>query len=355
MRLFFTCVLFSFAALAFEVPPFTPNVVDTSGALSVEAIAHLNQRITDVQQATTVRPAVLVVNTLDDESIEDAAEKTFKHWALGEKDKDNGLLIIVAIQDRKMRLEVGYGLEGELTDYFCSQVINDTMKPHFKAGQFEEGISGALSEVMSKMKGQSQIPSMEPELGDGPEFQTGVRHAQLWAFLFVGVPAFLQICALIIALMVGPVAFEKARKDKKFSWLPFVLGASSGPTLGMKLFFLVNPGVFIVVFPLVFGERELTIGFYGLGALCIALAWFFSLQNIRTLFSEKHYLRKEARRRLNVHRASKTPGSTYTMFGRTYTAPMRSSSSSSSGGFSSSSSSSSGGGSSGGGGASGSW
>jgi uncharacterized protein len=349
------CVLFSFAALAFEVPPFTPNVVDTSGALSVEAIAKLNQRIADVQQSTNVRPAVLVVNTLHDESIEDAAEKTFKQWALGEKGKDNGLLIIVAIQDRKMRLEVGYGLEGELTDYFCSQVINDTMKPHFRAGQFEEGISLALSEVMSKMKGQSQIPSKEPELGEDPDFQKGLRHAQLWALLFVGVPAFLQICGLLIALMVRPVAFEKARKSKKFSWLPFLLGASSGSTLGVKLFLLLNPGVFIVVFPLVFNEIELTVVLYGVGALCIALSWWCSWQNIRTIFSEKYYLRNEARRRLNAHRASKTPGSTYSMFGRTYMAPTRSSSSSSSGGFSSSSSSSSGGGSSGGGGASGSW
>lgn len=352
MRLFLTCLLFSFAALAFEVPPFTPNVVDTSGALTTEAIANLNQKISDVQQTTTVRPAVLVVNTLHDDSIEDAAEKTFKLWALGEKGKDNGLLILVAIQDRKMRLEVGYGLEGELTDYFCSQVISDTMKPHFRAGQFEEGIAGALNDVMSKMKGQSPIPSKEPEWDEDPDFQKGLRHAQLWALLFVGVPAFLQTCALLIALTLSPAAFQKARKSKKFSWLPFMLGSSSGPSLGVKLFFLINPGVFIVIFPLVFDEIGLKIGFYGIGILCVSLAWIFSWQNIRTLFSEKHSRREEARRRLNAHRASKTPGSTYTMFGRTYTAPTRSSSSSSSGGFSSSSS---GGGSSGGGGASGSW
>jgi uncharacterized protein len=352
MRLFLLCLLLCGSSLAFDVPPFTPNVVDTSGALTNDAIANLNQRITDLQQSTTVRPAVLVVNTLYDDSIEDAAEKTFKLWALGEKGKDNGLLIIVAIQDRKMRLEVGYGLEGDLTDYFCSQVINDTMKPHFRAGHFEAGISAALGEVQSKMQGQSQIPSSEPELSDSPAFRQGVRHAQLWALLFVGVPAFLQICALIVALIVRPVAFEKAKKAKKFSWLPFLFGVSSGRTLGVKLFFLINPGVFIVVFPLAFGEREVALAFYAVGVICVALAWFVSWQNIRTLFSLKHYLRSEARRRLNVHRASKTPGSTYTMFGRTYTAPSASSSSSSSGGFSSSSS---GGGSSGGGGASGSW
>lgn len=361
MRIFIFGLLFSMSALAFQVPSFNPNVVDTSGALSDEAILNLNNTISLVQQSTIVRPAVLVVNTLQDSSIEDAAEKTFTQWGLGEKGKDNGLLIIVAIQDRQMRIEVGYGLEGELTDYFCAQVIALFMKPQFRAGKFEEGIALALNEVMVKMKGSSTLPSTMPStmplLTESIEFDRGWYAALIWVGCFFFLPSLFQTVGLIVAGLLQTKAFKLFRQKNKTSLLTFMLGAASKQTLFLKLFLLVNPGIFFVVFPIVFSEEvALVFGFYFGAVLFMGLALYFSVQNVRMLFSEKLMRRQEAGRRLRAHRSKQTPGSTYTMFGKTYTAPTRSSSSGGGSSRSSSSfSSSSGGGRSGGGGASGSW
>lgn len=353
MRLFVAALLFSISAFAFEVPAFKPNVVDTSGALNDEAIARLNTTIQQLHSNTSVRPAVLLVNTLDDHSIEEAAEETFNKWGLGEKGRDNGLLIILAIQDRQMRMEVGYGLEGDLTDYFCAQVIEQIMKPQFRQGRFEEGLTLALNEVMAKMSGNSSLPTTEPELMESPDFKQGVYAAIIWLVFFFLLPSLIQTIGLIIAGLLQTKAFQIFRQKKNTSLLTFMLGANSGQTVFMKLFFLINPGVFFVVFPIVFSDETALV--YGLRAgavLFMGFAVYFSVQNVRMLFSEKLMRRHEARRRLSAHRSKQTPGSTYTMFGKTYTAPTRSSSSS---GGSSSFSSSSGGGRSGGGGASGSW
>lgn len=357
MRLLVVALLFSLSAFAFEVPAFKPNVVDTSGALNAEAITRLNTTIQQLHDSTIARPAVLLVNTLNDHSIEEAAEETFNKWGLGEKGKDNGLLIILAIQDRQMRIEVGYGLEGDLTDYFCAQVIDQVMKPQFREGKFEEGIALALNEVMAKMKGSSTLPSTMPELTDSIEFERGWNAALIWVGCFFLLPALIQTLGLIVAGLLQTKAFKIFRQQKKTPLVPFMLGTTSGQTLFVKLFFLVNPGIFFVVFPIVFSEEvALVFGFYFGAILFMGLALYFSVQNVRMLFSEQLIRRHEAKRRLNAHRSKQTPGSTYTMFGKTYTAPKRSSSSGGGSSRSSSSfSSSSGGGRSGGGGASGSW
>jgi uncharacterized protein len=101
-------VVISISAFAFDVPKFTPNVVDRTGVLSQEQIAQLNTEIQNIRQQSHIFAAVLLVNSLNGETVEEAAEKTFREWQLGQKGVDNGLLIIASLGDRRVRIEVGY-------------------------------------------------------------------------------------------------------------------------------------------------------------------------------------------------------------------------------------------------------
>ena len=107
---------FALPAHAFTPPAFTGDVLDETGRLSAEQQAALKQRIAELRSQDGIWAAVFLTASLQGDSIETAAVKTFEAWRLGRADKDNGLLVMVAPNERKMRIEVGYGLEGTLTD-----------------------------------------------------------------------------------------------------------------------------------------------------------------------------------------------------------------------------------------------
>lgn len=93
------------------VPPFTPNVVDESGTLTPEDRREINAALAEVRAKADIWGAVLVVDRLQDDTVDSLAEKAFREWKLGKEKVDNGLLLVLAMQDRKSRFEVGYGLE----------------------------------------------------------------------------------------------------------------------------------------------------------------------------------------------------------------------------------------------------
>ena len=354
MRLFLSIagIIFTTLSFAYDVSPFTPNVVDDTHTLSAESIERINQKIDQVKSETAAWPAVYVVDGLRGSSVEEVSEEVFRKWELGKKGSDNGLLFLIALSDRQMRIEVGYGLEGTLTDIFCSSLINSRMVPEFKNQDYEAGIVAALEEVRLKMKGESTIES-EMIQGD-PDWDKAMVRLKYWLVSIWLIPFLISFLGVVFAVMMKPSGFIAMKKKGKVTIKKVILGTPNMTAVLVKLFVTLNPGVFIVVFPVAFVEDAdpMTLIFNTVWFFCAVGFIYASFSFVRQMFSINYFNRVLAKERLALYRSSRSSGSTYRLFGKTYTAPTRSSSSSSS---TSSRSSSSGGGRSGGGGASGRW
>jgi len=141
-------------APAADVPYLTGRVVDDAEILKPATRETLTATLKAHEQTTTNQVAILTVPTIGGESIEEYAVKVFESWKLGQKGKDNGVLVIVVPQDRKMRIEVGYGLEGTLTDAAASRIIRNVMTPAFKQGDYDGGITKGVNAIVATLEGK---------------------------------------------------------------------------------------------------------------------------------------------------------------------------------------------------------
>jgi uncharacterized protein len=148
-------VLLACTARAADVPYLTGRVVDNAAILSPGARDRLTEISRAHEQKTSNQIVVLTVPALAGESIEDYAQQLFAAWKLGQKGKDNGVLLIVAPNDRRMRIEVGYGLEGELPDAEAARIIRDRMTPRFKANDFDGGLVDGVNAIVAKLEGRA--------------------------------------------------------------------------------------------------------------------------------------------------------------------------------------------------------
>ena len=142
-------------------------VTDMQRALRPETVARLNQSIGEIQQSHGIEMAVVVVRSLDGLTIEDAAEQLFKLWGIGQKGKDNGLLFLWSTGDRKVRIEVGYGLEGVVPDGKAGAILDAYVVPKFKSGEFDEGVIAGVDAVLAAARSESvALPAMGTESYD---------------------------------------------------------------------------------------------------------------------------------------------------------------------------------------------
>jgi uncharacterized protein len=143
------------AAGAVDVPYLTGRVVDNAEILKPETRERIGAIAKAHEDKTTDQIAVLTVPTLGGESVEEYAGRVFQAWKLGQKGKDNGVLVLVVPQDRRMRIEVGYGLEGTLTDIAASRIIRNVMTPAFKSGDFDRGVADGVAAIVAQLEGQA--------------------------------------------------------------------------------------------------------------------------------------------------------------------------------------------------------
>ncbi len=160
MKFLFTTPLFLIffflnlsSGLALEVPYLSGRVVDESNVLSARAIDDISRNLKNHEAQTSNQIAVLVIPTLQDEVLENYATKVFETWKLGKKGKDNGVLLLVALQDRKMRIEVGYGLEPTLTDAKSALIIRNKITPYFRERNYEKGIEEGVGAIVDTLNG----------------------------------------------------------------------------------------------------------------------------------------------------------------------------------------------------------
>jgi uncharacterized protein len=141
------------AALAMEVPYLTGRITDEAEILSPEARRQIGARLQAHEEATSDQVAVLTIPSLEGEGIEEFALRVFDAWQLGRKGKDNGVLLVVAPGDRRMRIEVGYGLEGHLTDLEAGRIVRGIMAPRFKAEDFDGGVAQGVEAILAQLSG----------------------------------------------------------------------------------------------------------------------------------------------------------------------------------------------------------
>ncbi len=178
-------------AAVVEVPYLSGRVVDTAEVLSADARARIGELLGAHEASSGNQVVVLTLPTLADESVEDFAERVFQAWKLGLADKDNGVLIVIAVEDRRMRIEVGYGLEGTLTDLAAGRIIRGVMTPRFRAGDYDGGIEAGVTAVIGVLAGTGEVPAEAEPVAEaasgfhmeGPDLSLGER-ILFGAFIF---------------------------------------------------------------------------------------------------------------------------------------------------------------------------
>lgn len=151
----------SAVAIAQNIPP-RPNppklVNDLAGVLSPDEEARLEKKLVAYDDSTSTQVAVVLIKTLNDYPIEEYALKLFRDWGIGNKKTNNGVLIVAAIDDRKIRIEVGYGLEGAVPDITANHIIRDDIGPNFRSENYYEGLDKATTSVIQAATGEYKAP-----------------------------------------------------------------------------------------------------------------------------------------------------------------------------------------------------
>jgi uncharacterized protein len=149
------------------VPPLSGQVVDQTGTLAANDIASLTGTLKDLETRKGSQIAVLIVPTTDGEAIEQFSLRAAEAWKIGRKKIDDGALLVIAKNDRRLRIEVGYGLEGALTDVTTKRIIDEDITPKFKAGDFVGGVSAGINRIIRVVDGE-KLPEPEPPHWQSP-------------------------------------------------------------------------------------------------------------------------------------------------------------------------------------------
>ena len=187
------------AANALEVPKLQGYVNDYAGIISPQTKTSLEQQLKAIEESDSTQIVILTIPSLEGEVLEQFSIKVAEAWKIGQKGKDNGIIFLVSKNDRKMRIEVGRGLEGTLTDLMTGRIIDNVIKPSFKAGDFDRGFTEGILSIIeasgSKFKGvyQHQQQKKRPVPGSFPA-TTGIP----WGFY-----------VLVIVIYIGIFFFGK--------------------------------------------------------------------------------------------------------------------------------------------------
>lgn len=164
-----TAWIFVGLAHALDVPPLTGRVVDLAHVLPASAVESVSARLASHEAATSNQVAVLIVPSLEGDALEEFSHRVATTWKLGQKGTDNGVLLLVAIQERKVRIEVGYGLEGTLTDARSARIIRNDVVPRFRAGDLMGGVAAGIDAIVRTIEGTYQasekpVPRQDTDL-----------------------------------------------------------------------------------------------------------------------------------------------------------------------------------------------
>lgn len=225
------------AAYAREVPYLSGRVVDEAAMIPADARQRIEQKLAAFEQRTGTQVAVLTVESLQGDPLEDFSQRTVETWKLGQAGKDNGVLFLVSEQDRQMRIEVGYGLEPELTDAESGRILANVVRPAFRNGDFGGGIEQGVDSVLSALGG-AEVPVAAPEPAVGPGVPAGFKLIVLFILGVFSLAAisssgcqgwFLYVFLMPFYLMFGNMVFPG------IGLVPVIVWAIAFPILKMLL------------------------------------------------------------------------------------------------------------------------
>jgi uncharacterized protein len=144
------------AASALEIPKLQARVTDLAGLLTPEEISGLEEKLKRFEASDSTQIAVLIMPSLEGEVLEDFAGRVAEAWRLGQKGRDNGILLFIAMRERQVRIEVGYGLEGNLTDARSRRIIENEIVPNFRRQQYYQGVEACTEAIIQTVRGVYQ-------------------------------------------------------------------------------------------------------------------------------------------------------------------------------------------------------
>ena len=221
----FCTLLLPTPAAALDVPPLVGQVVDQARVLPPSTVESITAQLAAHETKSSNQVAVLIVPTLDGDTIEEFSHRVATVWKLGQKGTDNGVLLLVAIQERKVRIEVGYGLEGALTDIRSAQIIRNEIVPRFRAGDIPGGVTAGVDAILKTIEGTYQASENTAPRQDNDvigQVVTAVIVGLLVGLVFTNLHRF-----------IGPVAGAGIATLLAPWWVPAL--AASGITLLLLL------------------------------------------------------------------------------------------------------------------------
>lgn len=206
----------SVQAAPLAIPAFTGWVVDQTNTLDASTKAQLEQRLAELDKTKGAQVAVLVVPTTGEDTIESYAVRAFEQWRLGRKSVDDGVLLVVAKDDRKLRIETGYGLEGAITDLLAGRIIREQITPRFRVNDYAGGIVAGVDSLVTLVNGEDLPPpaagTSSADQEDSPWFMVlPLLAISLFlpvgaASLFVGVFAGIAFGSFTIGIVIAIAA-----------------------------------------------------------------------------------------------------------------------------------------------------
>lgn len=207
-------------ALALDFPPLTGRVVDQADIMTAQSRNDLEMKLKELEDKSSIQLVVATVKSLQGSDVETYSNELFRYWKLGEARKNNGVLLLVAPAERKVRIEVGYGLEGTLTDALSSVIISSAIIPRFKTGDLSGGIERGVDGITSVLSGDTADwqPKDDVRTDDG---SINELLASLFPLLMIFLIWYLMGSAR------GPASRRSARQGGRTIIIPY-----GGPTWG---------------------------------------------------------------------------------------------------------------------------
>jgi uncharacterized protein len=194
-------------ARALPVPPLTAHINDYAHMISERVAAGLERELAELEKTDSTQIVVLTIPGLEGENIEEFSIKAAEAWKIGSKGADNGVILLIVRDDRKVRIEVGRGLEGTLTDLVSGRIIRDSIVPRFKAGDFDGGVRAGVSGIVEAVRGEYKAENRGP--GQGHRGTTPIF--TLLIFLFIAL-VFAGALSKVFGAAVGTVGLPIAAK-----------------------------------------------------------------------------------------------------------------------------------------------
>lgn len=181
--------IFSLPAFALDVPALKGRVNDYADMISPSTEQQMEIMLANLENTDSTQIAVLTVPSLEGDSLEEFSMRVVEQWKLGQKNKDNGALLLVSKGDRKMRIEVGYGLEGVLTDVLAGQIVDNVITPEFRSGKIDEGFLLATAAMVKAAKGEFKGSGLKRKSRGGASLFKVLfllLFLPIWMFSFMG-------------------------------------------------------------------------------------------------------------------------------------------------------------------------